>query len=273
LVGGTTVKYSDTLAGAEPPSPTISDVPFTSPAGYLPMSALGVGPESPYSDEQITNYNVPGFVYGGVTYSTLGVVSNGYIVVGGGDGGDVNFINSPLPDLSPPNNTLAPFWTDLDPSKGGNIYVALVGDGTNSWLVIEFEDVPVWSNAAQTNTFQVWIGVNGTEDISYTYGDVGGGDGGFVTVGAEDATGTRGDMIFFDGVGTAPVSNVSEFRVSSLPGSPGGVHAIEIEVEGQHTGMFKSIAQMTSDVFYGTSTATVEGEVVGGVPPRVPIRR
>ena len=105
---------------------------MAAPAGYLPLSLFGVAPFGGNSDESIANFNVPGFVYAGETYSQVGVVSNGYVVVGGGDGGDVDFINSPLPDMAQPNNTLAPFWTDLNPASGGNMYIGILGDGVNS---------------------------------------------------------------------------------------------------------------------------------------------
>ena len=36
-------------------------------------------------DDTITNFNVPTFYYGGEPYTRIGVVSNGYIVIGGGD--------------------------------------------------------------------------------------------------------------------------------------------------------------------------------------------
>ncbi|OUC07705.1 hypothetical protein RY27_13305, partial [Litorilinea aerophila] len=67
------------------------------------------------TDESIANFNVPGFFYGGETYSRVGIVSNGYVVVGGGAADDVQHINSDFPDPAVPNNVLAPFWTDLNP--------------------------------------------------------------------------------------------------------------------------------------------------------------
>jgi hypothetical protein len=271
-IGSVKVKYADTLAGAEPPTPQIAEDAGGSPAGYLALADFGVAPFGGNSDESIVNFNVPSFVYAGETYTQVGVVSNGYLVVGGGDGGDVDFINSPLPDSAQPNNTLAPFWTDLNPASGGNMYIGVLTGGGLSWLIVEYEDVPLWSDPTSANSFQVWIGLNGDEDITYTYGNVTGGDGGFLTVGAEDATGTRGDMIYFDGSGTAPAAG-SEFRITSIPGTPGEVHVIEFEVEGKHAGMYRTVAEMTSDSFFGTSTAVLEGEVTGGVPPRVPPRR
>ena len=39
-------------------------------------------------DETIANFNVPAFLYGGDTYTRIGVDSNGYIVVGGGTSAD-----------------------------------------------------------------------------------------------------------------------------------------------------------------------------------------
>ena len=57
---------------------------------------------------------MPAFVYDGGTYTSIGVDSNGYVVVGGGDAEDNNCCQPVIPDTARPNNVLAPFWTDLD---------------------------------------------------------------------------------------------------------------------------------------------------------------
>ena len=102
--------FSGSLYGQQPPVVNAAVDPLASPAGYLPLALFGstvVGA----SDESITNFNVPSFTYAGQSYSQIGIVSNGYLVVGGGTNGDVDYINSDLPDVNPPNNVLAPFWT------------------------------------------------------------------------------------------------------------------------------------------------------------------
>ena len=87
--------------------------------GYLPLSPFGVGPVAGVDDDTITNFNVPTFYYAGEPYSRIGVVSNGYLVVGGGNSGDVAFAPQTFPDVNRPNNVLALLWTDLNPGPAG----------------------------------------------------------------------------------------------------------------------------------------------------------
>ena len=70
-------------------------------------------------DETITNYTVPAFTYAGETYSRIGIVSNGYAVVGGGTSADVQFINQSLPNPTPPNNVLGAVLDRSGPGQGG----------------------------------------------------------------------------------------------------------------------------------------------------------
>ena len=64
--------------------------------GYIPLSAFGVTP-TPIGDDDIVNFNVPDFQWAGQTWNRIGVVSNGYVVVGGGSSADVNLIPSAFP--------------------------------------------------------------------------------------------------------------------------------------------------------------------------------
>ena len=60
-------------------------------------------------------------------------------------------------------------------------------DGVDTWAVLEWEAVPEVSSG-KTASFQIWIGVNGVEDISFTYnGALGSPPAGYgLTVGAEN---------------------------------------------------------------------------------------
>ena len=121
--------WSGTLSPAIPPQVT-SITPTTGPdGGYLALSLLGVPPVAGVGDDTITNFNVPTFFYGGESYTRIGVVSNGYIVVGGGDSGDIVFTPQTFPNAARPNNVLAPLWTDLNPAAAGAIRVATLGGG------------------------------------------------------------------------------------------------------------------------------------------------
>ena len=114
---GNDVVFTGTLAAAVAARRAIAA--GNVPGGLLPLSGFGVPPVVGVGDETITNFDVPAFLFAGETYTQVGMVSNGYAVVGGGTGADVDFINQNFPNATPPNNVLAPFWTDLDPSRRG----------------------------------------------------------------------------------------------------------------------------------------------------------
>ncbi len=144
--------WSGTLSPAIPP--TITDVavkPGSTPAGgYLPLSAFGIK-ATPLGDEAYLNFNVPAFQYGGETYTSLGIVSNGYLVVGGATQADVSFEPNGIPNPAAPNNVLAPLWTDLDPStaaSGDGVRIGTLGDGTNTWIVVDWAGVKTYSGNA-----------------------------------------------------------------------------------------------------------------------------
>ena len=93
-----------------------------------------------------------------------------------------------------------------------------------------------------------WIGVNGAEDITYTYdpgnlpGDPRRGYG--LTVGAENAEGTAGDQI--------PGAPTQDLRVTSTPGAPGGTFSYSFKVQGLFTGDVRT--DMTTPLVRGTTT-------------------
>lgn len=266
VTGPNKLEFNGTLAGAAPPLVNVAVDPLASPYGYVPLAGFG-STDIGATDESIANFNVPDFVYAGETYNQIGIVSNGYIVVGGGTGADVDYINSDLPDASPPNNTLAPFWTDLNPVFGGRVLLNTLGDGTNSWIVVEWESVSNWGDG-ETNTFQVWIGYNGVEDISYVYGtDISDGDGGFLTVGAENAYGNSGGTVYLDGAGTPPAPSYPagdyEVDVFSVPGAPGGTHTITFDMIGKKPGSWQNCAEMTGSIYQGVLIDCVNGKTTG----------
>jgi uncharacterized repeat protein (TIGR01451 family) len=253
------VTFEGTLAGAEPPVVTVG--PDVSPAGgYLPLSAFGIAPISGVGDETITNFNIPGFQFAGVTNTRIGVVSNGYVVVGGGTAADVLFVNQNLPDAARPNNVLAPFWTDLNPAFGGAMRVGILSDGVNRWVVVDWEGVVNYSDRLPNN-FQVWIGINGIEDITFAFGEVSSGDLGFLTVGAENSFGNSGQNFYYNGIGTPPGPEVG-VRVSSMPAAPGETHEVSFQALGVILGDWTNCAEMTADTFQGTNVACFSGSVI-----------
>ena len=107
---------------------------------------------------------------------------------------DVDFIPQDLPDPARPNGVLAPYWTDLDGTGAEGIRAGTLTDGVNTWIVLQWDVVLFGTTSARA--MQIWIGIDGVEDITYGY-DVGtlgvGTPAGYgLTVGAENPSGTGG---------------------------------------------------------------------------------
>jgi subtilisin family serine protease len=261
-LAGNTVSFNGTVPATVPP--TVSIAPGSSPAGgYLSLSLFGISPIAGVGDETITNFNVPAFTFGGASYSRLGVSSNGYLVVGGASGSDNTFINQSFPDAAPPNNVLAPFWTDLNPAAAGAVRVGTLTDGSDTWIVVDWDGVREFS-LPRLASFEVWIGIDGDAhpgtDVSYAFGTIqGNGDGGFLSVGAENVTGTRGQNTYYNGVGTLP-SNGTQLVVGSAAGAS-GTHTITFDAKGTSAGPWTNCVSMTSPTFDGTSVRCVNGSV------------
>jgi hypothetical protein len=260
---GNTITLNTTLPAAEPADVMIEE--GTSPAGgYLPLSGFGTPPIAGMDDETIVNFTVPSFSYGGETYSTLGIDSNGYVVVGGGDAGDNNCCdNQNLPDPERPNNVLAPFWTDLNPGAGGAVRIDVLTDGADDWIIVDWEGVPEFGTTTLAS-FQIWIGVdadaNPAEDISFAYGPIGGnGAGGFLTVGAENRFGNRGATYYFNGTGTLPAEG-TQLRVTTTPGQVSS-SVVTFQARGVESGVYVNYAELTSPAFDGVSIARFRGRV------------
>lgn len=242
-VVGRTAKVSTVLPGAAPGVPAIGP---GSLAGYLALDLFGGNLVVPLGDESIVNVNVPAFTYAGDSYSRIGIDSNGYLVVGGGVNGDNNCCNPVLPSPSRPNNILAPFWTDLDGSGVTGALVNVLTDGVDNWLVVEWRVNHF--GTADLQKFQVWIGVNGTEDITFAYDptDLPSNGGSSLVVGAENA----------DGLGASLGANVlptEDLRVvSSAPTTAGSV-TYTVTAKGLGIGKGELKTEMTATTVGGTT--------------------
>ena len=234
--------------------PIVSLTPGHGPAGgYLSLTLFGVAGEAFYTDETIANYNVPAFSYGHEVYDTIGVTSNGYLVVGGGGSEDLNYVPQDLPDPNRPNNVLAPYWTDLNPDTGGDLYLAALTDGTDTWIVVEWKDVPVFGTTNE-RSFQIWLQIGSTADEGIWFehdtdavGAAGSSDG--LIVGAENRDGSSGADLGMD----VPPANTGYQVITGNP-VPGGSKTISYEAKGVVNGTYTILSTMTSDITQGTAT-------------------
>ena len=245
--GTTGFTWAGTLTPSLPPTIT-SITPGGSPAGgYLPLSAFGVAPIPGMADESIVNFNVPSFRYGGETYSRLAVDSNGYVVVGGGDTSDNNCCDLvPIPNVARPNNVIAPYWSDLEVGIGtGATRIGTLSDGVSTWIVVDFEQVSPFGTPSVKNSFQVWLGVGATEDVTLAYGALGGPDpSAGLLQGAENRTGTSGATV-------AGTSN-TDWTVNTAPPQPGGSVTVTYDAAASRAGTYVLAPRATSPLVKGT---------------------
>jgi hypothetical protein len=125
--------------------------------------------------------------------------------------------------------------------------------------------VPEFSTAAKKHSFQIWIGeandAHPVNDVSFVYSTTtGNGDGGFLTVGAENRLGSSGTTIYYNGAGVLPVAAAS-YQVSGTAPTAPGVKTISFDALGALIGAWRNCATMTSDAFIGTSVACIDGDV------------
>ena len=187
------------------------------PFGYFSLSSIGVAPFScpANCDDGSFSLNVPPFNYNGQTYSSVIWSVNGTIEVGSASGSAAGASNQNLPNVSLPNNILAPFWSDLNLAAGGNWYVAVLSAGPQEFTVYEWENVPFFGDPTPS-TFQVWVETN-TSNIWFVYEDLPLIPAN-LTVGIENDDGSVGSSYFNDGNGTAPVPGIDLQVVSSEGG-------------------------------------------------------
>ena len=238
-------KASATLAGAALGVPSVTVVAGGSPAGgFLDLAGFGIS-TTPIGDEEIINFNTPAFTYNGKSASAIGIDSNGYVVVGGGTSTDNECCTLPTgPSSAPPNNFLAPFWTDLDGSAAPGLRVGTLTDGVSSWIVVQWE-VNVWGTT-DLRRFQVWIGQGTAQDISFTYEDPQADPAGQAfLVGAENEAG-EGDV-------EAVLPTGDDQVVTSTDPAPGDSVSYTVTVKGLRPGWANVHTEMTADLVPGVT--------------------
>jgi len=179
--------------------------------GYMPLTNFGITPTA-IGDDQLINFDTAPFLYAGVTYTRIAITSNGYAVVGGTNAPSSQPVPQSLPNTQEPNGVLAPFWSDLDGSGAPGIYGGVLSQGSSSWQVFEWRVHP-FGNGSIQDVFQLWIGLNGVEDLSFAYDPnnrpTTAGLSEPLTIGAESANGCAGAQLT-----GAPTGDV---RVISTP--------------------------------------------------------
>jgi len=176
-----------------------SDQPHGPSFNWVDISGIGTPvslSNNSYAGPVSIGFNFP--FYDSV-YSELYIGSNGLISFGSGV---VEQNNEAIPSSNVPNNFIAPWWDDLNPAMGGNVYY--YHDSTNNRFIVSYVNVPKNYSGAFFNTtsFEVIIYSNGK--IEFNYLDLGLDDDYIfqhfysATVGIENSDGTDGLEIYYN---------------------------------------------------------------------------
>ena len=158
-----TLSVNGDLRVASGATPVLGTDTFTNQSYDYTVSSITYDPETltggatavVLTDDQVSaNITIPfSFTFYGNTYTILRISSNGFVgfdslsATGCCDG-------QSIPDADTPNNLIAGYWDDLDPSAGGTIQYEVFGTTPNQTFVIEFSGVAE-SGGSGTATFQI----------------------------------------------------------------------------------------------------------------------
>lgn len=210
-----------------------------SPAGFISLASFGVAPVGcpDNCDDGGISLTVPSFVYNGKTYNSVLWSVNGTLEPGAESGSASSAFNTRLPSAFGPNNLIAPFWTDLDMGQDGDgaeWYYAVLRAGDVSYTVYEWNNVPRFADDDTRSTFQVWIQNGDSGNIWFVYDKLDNLDvASFVTVGAEDSTGTVGSSLYFAGEGQRPEKGIDLQVEQTLAGQATFTFQAEVDDCGE----------------------------------------
>ncbi|MCK5076823.1 MAG: T9SS type A sorting domain-containing protein, partial [Calditrichia bacterium] len=168
-----------------------SDEPGGPAYNWFDISSVGIN-SGIASDDVVNGPFDMGFDFKfyGETYNQIYISSNGWITFTATSSSA--YSNGRIPSTSAPNNILAPFWDDLNPSLGGNIFYYY--DEANQRFIIQFQEVSHYGSSG-VYTFQVIINASGS--IKYQYQTVTGLLNSS-TIGIENADGTDGLEVVYN---------------------------------------------------------------------------
>lgn len=168
------------------------------------------------------------FPFYGAPTTAIRIGSNGFVRFGTGTA--TAYANTPIPSSGDPDGFVAPFWDDLNPGVGGTVKTLVAGAGSARRFVVAWENVPHYSVAGSTLSFQVVLEED-TGHLVLNYRDVFAGNaaydrGASATVGIEAADGLAGTQVSHN---TATLADGTAYRCStgaaSTVGAPSNLQA------------------------------------------------
>jgi hypothetical protein len=159
---------------------------------WIDISSVGT---SPGSDDD-ANYGPIdlGFSFGfyGTQYTTVQICTNGWMSF---SSTAAAYTNQQIPGSDDPNNLIAPFWDDLDPTSGGTIYYHR--DQANDRFIVQWDEVRHYDDPPDTGTYTFQAVLHADGRILYQYNHLVGSLTS-CTVGIENEEGTDGLQVVFN---------------------------------------------------------------------------
>jgi hypothetical protein len=121
-------------------------------------------------------------------FGSIHICSNGWLSF---TSTATDHFNQPIPNSNEPNNLVAPFWDDLNPSNGGTVY--FYTNGSDS-AIVAWENVPHYPNIG-SYTFEVILTAEG--EITYQYDNLE-GTLSSCTIGIENSDGSVGLQVAYN---------------------------------------------------------------------------
>ncbi len=162
------------------------------PSTYSSIGSTGT--EVSLTDDSSAPVDLPfSFEYHGLPKSKLWISSNGFVTFA--EAGSTAPDNRPIPSGIVPNDMIAPFWDDFDPSEGGRILYQTRGQAPNREFIVQWDDLQHYPGTPTGATVQVVLQENG--EILFHYPDLTFGDTSFdhalsATIGVENTSGDYG---------------------------------------------------------------------------------
>ncbi len=167
---------------------------FAQPYEWVEINSVGMNTGIHGDDQNLGPFPI-GFDfpwYDNQIRTSVRVCSNGWLSF---TSSSTAYSNRNIPNSSQPNNLVAPYWDDLYPPSGGNIWY--YHDAANVRFIVEFDGVPHISGN-QPYRFEAILYPNGIIDFMYnTLGEIRNS----CTVGIENASGTVGIQTTYNGSG------------------------------------------------------------------------
>jgi hypothetical protein len=130
------------------------------------------------------------FSYYGVPYNQVRICTNGWISF---TSTATTYTNTAIPNTAQPNNTIAPFWDDLNPATSSPGAIYYLSDPANGRFIVEWDAINRYGTTTP-ETFQIILNDDNTILYQYKTVDVGTS----CTIGIENVDGTDALQVVYN---------------------------------------------------------------------------